>query len=78
MNRNFEVARSVLHSVQEHADLSGIDRLHLCSLFGEAGASQTDWQYALGLMVGGGYLTSDGGKVQLTWAGHELLDELSC
>ncbi len=77
MRRNFEVARCILFSVQESSDITGITYLDLDRFAAAAGLSGYDWSYGMKLMVGGGFLSFEGGKYHLTWAGHDLLDELS-
>lgn len=76
MKRNHQAARALLQAVERHADSNGVDHFHLISLCRETGFSQEDWQYAYRLLEGSGYLLTEIGVVQLTWAGHELLDEL--
>ncbi|KPX30349.1 MULTISPECIES: hypothetical protein [Pseudomonas syringae group] len=77
MRRNFEVARCILFSVQESPDITGITYLDLDEFAAAAGLSGYDWSYGMKLMVDGGFLGCDNGRYQLTWAGHDLLDQLS-
>ncbi|BCS41882.1 MULTISPECIES: hypothetical protein [Pseudomonas syringae group] len=77
MRRNFEVARCILFSVQEYPDITGITYLDLDKFAAAAGFSGYDWSYGMKLMVDGGFLTCDNGRYQLTWTGHDLLDQLS-
>ena len=76
MNRNHAAARALLQAVEKHADSNGIEHYDLIALCREAGFPQEDWQYAYRLLVGSGYLLTESGTVQLTWAGHDLLSEL--
>ncbi|MBD8571244.1 hypothetical protein IFT86_19665 [Pseudomonas syringae] len=77
MRRNFETARCILFAVQDSDKIAGISGPELEKFAGAAGITERDWIYGLKLMVGGGYLGYDNELFQLTWAGHNLLDELS-
>lgn len=77
MRRNFEVARCILFSIQESSDITGITYLNLDSSAAKAGLSGYDWSYGMKLMVNSGFLVCENGRYQLTWSGHDLLDELS-
>lgn len=76
MERNIAVARRLLETVQRRADVRGIEHLTLMTMCQEAGDTQLEWQYAYRLLVDSGFLLTESGSVQLTWGGHELLEDL--
>lgn len=83
MERNLFVARELLELVEKQGDLDGLTMADILSLHaGRHGAVTASTQYQLGLLAGGGYLDRTGGggessvRFQLTWSGHDLLEQL--
>lgn len=77
MRRSLETARCILVAVQDSDKIAGISGPELERFAGAGGITERDWVYGIKLMVGGGYLSYESELFQLTWAGHNLLDELS-
>ncbi|MPQ84505.1 DUF2513 domain-containing protein [Pseudomonas sp. MAFF 730085] len=83
MKRDKELALRMLQVVQENADTDGMDLTHLrAALPGRHEAWTIEMVYHLGLLVDAGYLSKkaktgiDPASVQLTWAGHDLIEQL--
>lgn len=77
MKRNYDVARRILLAVQASEEVAGVLKESLESAGGEASVPEPDWLYGILLLSSGGYLSNSAdGYVQLTWAGHDLLDKL--
>lgn len=83
MERNLFIARELLELVEQQGDLDGLTMSEILSLHaGRHGAPTAATHYQLSLLAGGGYLSRTGGggessvRFQLTWAGHNLLDDL--
>ena len=83
MKRDKELALRMLQVVQENADTDGMDLAHLRgALPGRHGVWTAEMIYHLGLLVEAGYLSKkaatdiDPTTVQLTWAGHDLIEQL--
>lgn len=83
MTRDKELALSLLQVVESSADADGIDLAHLRSEHvGRHGEWTAEDSYHLDLLVRGSFLTKhassgiDAASVQLTWAGHDLIEAL--
>jgi hypothetical protein len=83
MKRDKDLALRILQLVQENADTDGMDLTHLrAALPGRHEAWTIEMIYHLGLLVDAGYLKKkvatdiDPASVQLTWAGHDLIEHL--
>ncbi|MET3715394.1 hypothetical protein [Pseudomonas sp. PvP001] len=84
MKRDESSIARLLNIVEQQADFDGIDLPHLKSEHvGRHGEWTSNDQYNFDLLVNGGFLSKtpakamDPAKVQLTWAGHDLLDQLN-
>ena len=82
MKRDLLLALDLLQIVEKHGTLDGIAFSHLLSaLVGRHGTPEVNDLYHLGILVSGGYLTktranqNDPEMYQLTWKGHDYLDE---
>lgn len=83
MKRDIGQALRILQVVEHHADLNGMALPHL---FSELPGRHNEWTdsmtYNLALLVEAGYLTKslatqdEPAILQLTWAGHELIEKL--
>lgn len=76
MKRNKSAARLVLAEIEKRAGLGGMELFELSHVRVLSGISLDDWDYAYRLLLSGGYLALEHPVVQLTWKGHDLLDEL--
>jgi hypothetical protein len=83
MKRNLYVARQLLEVVEENADSAGLAYVHMLSLHvGPHGVPTSEDLYQIEILVKGGFLSrtpltaSEPIMVQLTWSGHDLLDQL--
>jgi len=83
MKRNKIYAWTLLDLVQEHGVCAGMDLLHLKTAYrGRNGEFSNVDQFHLDLLVNGGFLFLIAGagaeptKIQITWAGYDLLESL--
>ncbi|MDI3274865.1 hypothetical protein [Pseudomonas sp. AL03] len=83
MQRNKSLAKCILEIVEESARLSGVSYPDLRTAYGKRNVVWDNGEsYLLDLLVEGGFLSKVEGippvadYIQLTWAGHDLLDTL--
>lgn len=82
MKRDLLLALDLLQVVEKNGGLDGIAFSHLLSaLVGRHGTPEVEDLYHLEILVSGGYLTktqanqTDPTMFQLTWKGHDYLDD---
>lgn len=83
MKRDIHLALRVLQVVQANADLVGMDRMQLESLVaGRSSELANEITYNIDLLIAAGFLREKSApnpgfsSIQLTWTGHDLIDEL--
>jgi len=77
MRRDIQLARLILTHVQAFAVIDGV-REAAANIYVKEASSQDQQlvDYHFDLLANDGYLLRSHGLVQLTWAGHDLLDSL--